>query len=172
MVFFTTNLRTCPLGRKEVRMRTIRRSDREITVPEARTILANGEYGVLSTTGKDGQPYGIPLSYAYKDNCIYFHCALSGHKNENIENNPRVSFCVVGKTRILPEKFATEYESAVAFGTAAAVSGAEQHEALLLLLEKYSPDHIEEGKKYIRQKIETTKVFKIEIEHVSGKARR
>jgi len=42
----------------------------------------------------------------------------------------------------------------------------------LLLLEKYSPDFIEEGKKYIDQKNQVTKIIKIEIDHISGKARR
>ena len=153
-------------------MRKVRRGDREIGTPEARELLAGCEYGVLSTVGADGQPYGVPLSYACKGDSIYFHCALSGHKLENIESNPRVSFCVVGRTKVLPEKFATEYESAVAFGTASELSGAERSEALLLLLEKYSPEFKAEGEKYIDQKDQAMKVYKIDIEHLSGKARR
>lgn len=153
-------------------MRTVRRKDREIETREAIELLSNCEYGVLSTVGDDGQPYGVPLSYAYKNKCIYFHCALNGHKIDNIEHNARVSFCVVGKTRVLPEKFATEYESAVAFGIASEVTGGERNGALVLLLEKYSPECIEEGKKYIDQKEYATRVFKIELNHVSGKARR
>ncbi len=153
-------------------MRDVRRKDRETGTPEAIELLTRGEYGVLSTVGKDGQPYGVPLSYAYKDGRIYFHCALHGHKIENIENNAQVSFCVVGKTRVLPEKFATEYESAVAFGVASEVSGNERYGALVLLLEKYSPAFIEAGKSYIDQQDHATKVVKIEIEHISGKARR
>lgn len=153
-------------------MRDIRRKDRATGTREATELLANGEYGVLSTAGEDGQPYCVPMSYAYKDNCLYFHCALNGHKIENIAYNPRVSFCVVGKTKVLPEKFATEYESAVAFGTASEVMGDERYGALLLLLEKYSPEFIEEGKKYIGEKDHATRVFKIAIDHISGKARR
>jgi uncharacterized protein len=153
-------------------MKNIRRKDREISIREAIEILVSAEYGVLSTVDKDGQPYGVPLSYVYKNDSIYFHCALNGQKLDNITNNPRVSFCVVGKTKILPEKFATEYESAVAFGLASEVYGNERYNALLWLLEKYSPDFIEEGKQYIELKDKATKVFKIEISHVSGKARR
>jgi hypothetical protein len=126
----------------------------------------------MSTVGKDGQPYGLPLSYAYKNDCIYFHCAVSGHKLENIEHKPKVSFCVVGKTKVLPDKFATEYESTVVFGVASEVNGVERYDALLWLLEKYCSDFITEGKRYIEQKDKTTKVFKIEIDRISGKARR
>jgi uncharacterized protein len=153
-------------------MKTIRRKDREIQRHEAEELLLNSEYGILSTVGTDGQPYGVPLSYTYKNNCIYFHCAIDGHKIENIENNHRVSFCVVGETKVLPEEFATEYESAVAFGVASEIQGVERQNALLWFLKKYSPAHIDKGEKYIDQKDKVTKVIKIEIDHISGKARK
>lgn len=153
-------------------MKKIRRQDRAIGTHEAMALLANGEYGVLSTADKTAQPYGVPLSYVYKNNCLYFHCALAGHKIENIDENPKVSFCVVGTTKVLPAEFATEYESAVAFGVTSEVQGAERNNALLWLLEKYSADFIEEGKKYIERYGQSTRVIKIEIAHISGKARR
>jgi uncharacterized protein len=153
-------------------MKTIRRKDREITRQEAVEILDSAEYGVLSTVGKDGQPYGVPLNYVYKNNSIYFHCALIGQKLDNIADNPGVSFCVVGKTKVLPDKFATEYESAVVFGLASEVHGNERYNALVWLLEKYCPDFIDAGKQYIERKDKATKVIKIEISHISGKARR
>ena len=63
----------------------MRRKDKEIGTDEAINLLTKCEYGVLSTVGNDGQPYGVPLNYTYKDNCIYFHCALKGHKIDNID---------------------------------------------------------------------------------------
>lgn len=153
-------------------MKEIRRKDRAVGPGEAEELLSRGEYGVLSTVDEDGQPYGVPLSYAYKNNCLYFHCALEGQKLENLAKNPQVSFCVVGHTRVLPEKFATEYESVVAFGVASEVSGEEWENALLWLLEKYSPAFIDEGKRYIDLKEKATKVIKVAIHHISGKARR
>jgi nitroimidazol reductase NimA-like FMN-containing flavoprotein (pyridoxamine 5'-phosphate oxidase superfamily) len=157
---------------RRVNLKSVRRTDREIGLHESQELLSKGEYGVLSTAGKDGQPYGVPLSYAYKNNCLYFHCAIDGHKIENIQSNPKASFCVVGNTRVLPEEFATEYESAVAFGVASEVHGVERHNALIWLLEKYSPGYIEEGKIYIDQKNHATKVVRFVIEHITGKARR
>ena len=153
-------------------MRNIRRKDRALETQDATKLLSNGEYGILSTVGENNQPYGVPLSYVYENNSIYFHCALDGHKIENIVNNPKVSFCVIGNTKILPEKFATEYESAVAFGVASEIQGAERNKALLLLLEKYSPEFIEEGHKYIEKLNKATKVIKLAIDHISGKARK
>ena len=150
-------------------MREMRRKDKEIGTDEAIKLLTECEYGILSTVDNDGQPYGVPLNYAYKDNCIYFHCALTGNKIDNIDNNPKVSFCAVGNTKILPSEFSTDYVSAVAFGVASEVQGTERYNALILILEKFSPEFMEEGKKYIEKLDKVTKVIKIEIEHISGK---
>lgn len=48
----------------------------------------------------------------------------------------------------------------------------ERDEALLWLTEKYSPDFIEQGKSYISSKGHTTKVVKLTVTGISGKARR
>lgn len=153
-------------------MKAVRRKDREITIQESKKILGNAEYGVLSTVSEDDQPYGIPLSFVYRDEKIYFHCAPCGHKLENIAHNSKVSFSVIGSTKVLSDKFGTEYESAVVFGVASEVYGIERHKALLWLLEKYCSDYIEQGKQYIEQKDKITKVIKIEINYITGKARR
>jgi uncharacterized protein len=150
----------------------MRRKDREISKQEAIELFDKSEYGVLSTVDKSGQPYGVPLSYVYKDNAIYFHCAVDGQKLDNITNNSKVSFCVVGNTTVLPETFGTLYESAVLFGTASEVHNDERHQALVWLLEKYCSDFLAGGLQYIGLKNKVTKVIKIEISQLSGKARR
>jgi hypothetical protein len=153
-------------------VKNIRRKDRQIQNDEVIRLLGNCDYGVLSTVGSDNQPYGVPLNYVYQDNCIYFHSAITGHKIENLESNSKVSFCIVGRTKVLPNKFTTEYESAVIYGTATIVQGEDRQNALLLLLKKYSPEHISEGKEIIQKQDKATKVIRIEIEHMTGKARR
>jgi len=150
-------------------MREMRRKDKQIGTDEAIQLLNECEYGVLSTVGNDGQAYGVPLNYVYHDNCIYFHCALKGHKIDNIDTNPKVSFCVIGNTKVLPSEFSTEFVSTVVFGVASEVQGTERYDALVLLLEKLSPDFMEEGKKYIEKFDKATKVIKIDIQHISGK---
>ncbi|MCG6535058.1 MAG: pyridoxamine 5'-phosphate oxidase family protein [Syntrophales bacterium LBB04] len=152
--------------------RNVRRKDREIEVGLATLLLAEGEYGVLSTVGADGQAYGVPLNYVYKNNYLYFHCALEGHKLENIKADNKVSFCVVGRTKVLSDQFSTQYESAIACGTASEVQGDERHEALYHFVEKYSPEFLEEGKKAIAKFNDKTRVIKITINHLTGKARK
>ena len=152
--------------------RNVRRKDRELSLESATKLLTEGEYGVLSTVDTAGQAYGIPLNYVFKNNCLYFHCALEGHKLDNIRANNKVSFCVVNRARVLPDKFTTEYESAVAFGTASKVQGMERDNALLSIVEKYSPDFMEEGKKFIAKYNDKTTIIKIAINHITGKARK
>ena len=152
--------------------RPMRRDDRALTDEQAAEILQKGEYGILSTVSADGQPYGVPVSFAFDGNALYFHCAVEGHKLENLAANPRVSFCVVGATEVLPEKFATRYESAIVFGTARELTGDEHHAALTAILKKYSADFLEKGEKYIESDMPKTRAFRIEIESLSGKARR
>ncbi|MDB1923506.1 pyridoxamine 5'-phosphate oxidase family protein [Clostridium tertium] len=96
----------------------IRRKDRKIEISEAIDMLEICEYGVLSTVNENGYPYGVPLSYVYANDSIYFHSAVEGDKLENIKNNDKVSFCVVGQTDVLPDKFSTKYEIVIIFGRA------------------------------------------------------
>ncbi len=150
----------------------IRRQDRALNQTETLAIINNGEYGVLSTADDNNQPYGIPVSYAIIDNSIYIHSATEGHKLENIAANSKVSFCVVGKTEVLPSKFSTKYKSAIVFGTASLINGTEKRESLTALITKYSPDFQEKGAKYIDSLYERTAVIKVKIDHFSGKSRK
>ena len=150
----------------------MRRHDRAITEDEAKALLQNGEYGVLSTVSPDGQPYAVPLSYTFTGDLIFFHSAPDGHKLDNIAANNRVSFCVVGKTQVMPEKFGTRYESVIAFGKACEVSGEEKNRGLSELLRKYCRGFLKEGLQYMAREGHKAKVYKITIESFAGKARK
>jgi nitroimidazol reductase NimA-like FMN-containing flavoprotein (pyridoxamine 5'-phosphate oxidase superfamily) len=151
----------------------IRRKDRALDNASAFAVLKNSAYGVLSTADKDNQPYGIPVSYVVVDNSIFIHSATEGHKLENIMSNSKVSFCVVGKTKLLPDKFSTQYESAIVFGTASIVDGENQkREVLKAVLAKYSPDYMEAGEAYINQLFNKVVVMQVSIDHITGKSRK
>ena len=94
-------------------MNELRRKDRSIKEDEAFALLNKAEFGVLSTVTEDRKPYGVPLNFCIIDHCIYFHCANEGQKLDNIKHNKSVSFCAVGNTEILPDKFGTIYESVI-----------------------------------------------------------
>ena len=150
--------------------REMRRKDKMKTYEEAVQILGECTNGVLSVTGDDGYPYGVPVSYIYHDGKIYFHCAGEGHKLDAIKADSRVSFTVVGADEIAPEKFTTMYKSVIAFGRASIIdSDEEKMAALNLIREKYSGNFPKEGAAYIEKFWDKTTVVVIEIEHMTGK---
>ncbi len=139
---------------------------------DVRRLLAEGEFGVLSTCDLQGRPYGVPLHYVYHNRHIYFHCAPEGHKLENLRNHPWVSFCVVGWMRIRPEELATEYESVVLFGRAVEIQGQEKLEALRQLVNKYAPTFIAQGEQCISKHFDRTTVVRITVEQLTGKIKK
>lgn len=152
--------------------REMRRKDKQLTMEESIEILRNNEIGVLSTICENGYPYGVPLNYVYYNNSIYFHCAKIGQKLDNIKSCDKVSFCVYCDVELLPDKFDTNYKSVILFGKAIEINELEKEEALLKLIKKYSSKFIEEGKNYIEKAKGTALVYKINIEHITGKAQK
>lgn len=151
----------------------MRRSDRQLSTNEAYDILEKGEYGVLSTIGEDGFPYGVPVSYAYdrEKNSIYIHGAANvGHKYQNICFSNKVCFTVVGATEILSEKFSTKYESVIAFGEVSLPQ--DKMPALMALVKKYSAAFEEKGKAYASASLEKVSVYEIKIESLTAKGRK
>ena len=152
-------------------MKELRRKDRAITEAEAVALLNRAEYGVLSTVAENGKPYGVPLNYCIINDCIYFHCAVEGQKIDNIKQNESVSFCAVGNTEILPDKFGTKYESVIVSGEVEEVFDMNKQKAMEGLLHKYSSEFFDKGIKYIEDLRDKTRVFKITINTLTGKAR-
>ncbi len=150
----------------------MRRSDRQLGEEEALKLLKEAQYGILSTSGENGYAYGVPLNYVYSDGSIYFHCAQEGAKLNNISNNNKVSFCVIGDSEPIPEKFSYRYMSTVVFGSCSEVFENEKEMALTALIQKYASEFFNKGMDYIKKDIDSTKVIKISIEHITGKARR
>ncbi len=151
----------------------VRRKDRVWDNDSAMQLLRTGEYGFLSMCAVNGYGYGIPISYVLADRCIYFHCAPAGFKIDNIRQNNRVSFCVVGSTQVIPHQFTTAYESALVFGRIAFdLSEEERRIALDLLTAKYCPDHIDISKSYIDKSFPRTNILRLDIEHLSGKRKK
>ena len=151
---------------------TVRRQDRLLDEARAWELLLAGEYGVLSLVTELGG-YGVPVNYAVAEDIIYIHCAPQGRKLQAIAYDERVSFCVVGHKRIVPEEFTTEFESVIVTGQAHIVEDdAERSKALRLIVEKYSPQHLEEGLQAIERSLHRTTIVAIRIETYSGKAKR
>lgn len=150
--------------------REMRRKKQLLPKESAERILKNGSTGVLAVSGDDGYPYAVPLNYVYEDGRIYFHCARSGHKLDAIRRSSKVSFCVIDGDKIVPDIFATNYRSAIAFGRAKEVDDdAEKAQAMRLFNSKYAPGLPEEGEKEIQKDWNFLSVIRMDVEHFTGK---
>jgi len=151
----------------------MRRKDREKDAAFAMEVLQDCEYATLATTNPDGTPYCIPVSPVLVDDSIYFHCATEGQKLTNIELCDSVCISAVRYTKLVPEKFSTEYESAVATGKCCIVSeDKEKIMALRKLCEKYAISNMKNFDKETSDALHRTCVCRIDIIKVTGKANR
>ena len=143
----------------------------------AHELLERGAYGVLASVGKDGRPYGVPLSYVIMNDALYFHCAVQGRKLDNIRFNPHVTFSVVGEALpfFIEERndYSTAYESAFVEGEAREVADDEEkNRALIALVQKYLPANLDRAPISIARSGNHTLVVRIDIKMVTGKKRR
>lgn len=148
----------------------MRRSEKLMSTEDTEEVLRKAPFGTLACVDEGGYAYSIPLHFVYENRRIYFHSAREGRKLDCMRHHPSVSFSAVSWYRILPEKFDTEYDSAVIFGEARCLDGtSEKQEALQALLSKYSAPYQQEGMAYIKQAGEHTSVWAVDIRHMTGK---
>ena len=151
--------------------RPIRRTKRAISDDDAKALLSNSRRGVLAVNGDDGYPYAVPVNYLYdaKENVIIFHGAKAGHKFDSIKSSDKVCFTVYGNEFVKDEVWAPYVQSVVVFGRCSMVESLDDSLDLVKKLamkyypnEKLADDEISKDGKAVQ-------MFKITIEHLSGK---
>lgn len=149
--------------------RKMRRFKQLLTEEDSKEILSLAKNGILSLVDPEGEPYGVPISYAYDgEGHIYFHSAVSGYKIDCIKANSRCSFCVVGQDKIVPEEFTTYFRSVIVNGNICTVSEPDEiMKGLLLLCKKYSPG-IDSGSE-IAKCLSHVVVLRLDIDRMTGK---
>ena len=151
----------------------MRRKDRALPESEAYRILAQGGDGVLATIGEDGYPYAVPVNHVYQDGVIYLHSAMAGHKLENLAHCDLVSYCVVTEREVVPEEVSTNYESVIVFGRAHLVKDPEEKQkGLMALLHRFTPNDMDAGLAELAKEGPRTQLIRIDIQRITGKARR
>lgn len=150
--------------------REMRRSKQQLSDAESIEILLRGTSGVLALTGDDGYPYAVPLSYVYREGVLWFHCAVTGHKLDAVRQNDKVSFCVIDRDQVIPEKLTSAYRSVIIFGRARVVENeAEKRRAARWLGEKYDPADSSGMDREIAGALPRMSVLRLDIEHMTGK---
>lgn len=154
-------------------MMEMRRKDRQMPEKFAWEVVDKCEYAFLAMTAEDGGPYGLPVTIVREGGAVYFHSAMEGRKTACLRQHPKVCLTCVGDTRVPEGKFTTLFESAVAFGTAAEVTGEEEKiHALRLLCQRHTPGNMAAFDKAIAASLKRTAIWKITVEGITGKAKR
>lgn len=148
--------------------REMRRIRQQLTQAETEEILVRGKTGVLAVNGDDGYPYAVPVNYVWQDGKVYFHGARAGHKFDAMTRDAKVSFCVIDRDEVLPEKLTDVYRSAVVFGRVRLLEGDELIQAAYDLGMKYYPVP-EAVKAEIEKDLPRLACFEITPEHTTGK---
>jgi len=151
--------------------RPMRRKAQQLSAEDAANILKNGSYGVLALHGDEGYPYAVPLNYVYDGEKIYFHCALTGHKTDALQNSGKCSFCIVAEDKVVPEEYTTFYQSIIAFGKLTLVEDiAEKTSAIEMLAKHFHPtDSAENRDHIIGKEFAGFAILRMYIEHITGK---
>ena len=151
----------------------MRRAEREMGTDFALSVVSNCEYAALATVNEDGTPYCMTVSPVVVGGAVYFHCAPVGKKLDNITRCSKVCISCVQNTRLVPEQFTTNYESAVATGVCEVITDDnEKIMALRAICEKYAMSNMSEFDSAIKKSLSRTTVCKITIEQLTGKAKR
>jgi nitroimidazol reductase NimA-like FMN-containing flavoprotein (pyridoxamine 5'-phosphate oxidase superfamily) len=123
-------------------MSDMRRKDKEITDKVViEEILRQNEVGRLATA-VDGEPYVVPMNFAYVRDKIYLHTHWNGKKIKDIQRNPKVCFEVDSGEIVTGENpcdYSWMYRSVIAHGKARIIKSKDERlKALRIISEKYS----------------------------------
>ena len=151
--------------------REMRRKRQALSREEVSSVLYRGTSGVLALSGDDNYPYAVPISYVYDGEKIYFHCAKSGHKLDAIQQNEKVSFCVIDQDKIVPDEYTSYFRSIIAFGRIEVIKDEkEKRTAIEKLASKYAPEDTAIGRKNaIDREWTPLCMLKMHIDHITGK---
>ena len=154
-------------------MSDMRRKDKEITDKVViEEILRQNEVGRLATA-VDGEPYIVPMNFAYARDKIYLHTHRNGKKITDIQRNPKVCFEVDSGEKVTGENpcdYSWMYRSAIAYGKARIIKSKDERlKALCVISEKYSFGKGKLITPELMEKFDHLWLIEISIDKMTGK---
>jgi len=152
----------------------LRRQDQEITDQhEIEAILARATVCRLGLID-EGQPYVVPVCYAYCGNSLYIHSAPEGRKIDVLRRCPTVCFEVEVDVEMEPASkpcaWGIRYASVMGWGQATFLHDVEEKRAALdLLMTHYGA---ERPYTYNNDILAKTCIIRVNIDQLSGKRSR
>ncbi len=151
---------------RNIKYQTLNDTDTQI----AKDIIAQCDYGVLSTADNAGFPYGVPLHHVLTGNSIYFHFLSTEREIANIIQNDKVSMTFVSDYAINENTFTTYYESTIIEGIAQPITDRnEKRHALRLLCQRFAPNCIKEAEQMPFAQLLQIGIIRIDISHINLK---
>jgi nitroimidazol reductase NimA-like FMN-containing flavoprotein (pyridoxamine 5'-phosphate oxidase superfamily) len=148
----------------------MRRKEKEITDNKVlHEIISSSQVCRLGLT--DGiNPYIVPLCFGYKEKTLYFHSAQDGKKIDLLKKNSNVCFEFDQNSKVVraekPCSWGVKYQSIIGYGKAIFLENLEEkRDALNIIMSQYSNENHELQDAAINK----TSVFKVVIEHMTGK---
>ncbi len=146
----------------------------QITDPaEIAAIIRRCPYCMVGLTDLEGNPYVIPMNFAYEDGTVYLHSGPDGGKLQMIARNPHVciTFCdgheLVWMHRQVACSYSMKSRSVVCRGRVEFVDGIDEKRRILTLLMKHYTDApCTMGEPALRH----VKVWKVRVGEISGKS--
>ena len=151
----------------------MRRSDREVkNIDDITAIIKECDVCRIALNDKE-YPYILPVNFGMKLNdgkiILYFHGATEGKKYEIIAADNRAAFEMDCEHKLISDiqrgYCSMSYKSVIGYGKINEVFEEEKYEALCLLVNHFHKD----GFKFNPAAIPRTRVFKLEVESISGK---
>lgn len=123
----------------------------------------------------EGQPFVIPTAYGREGNAIYLHGASTSRMMKHGAKEFPLCITVTHLDGIVLARSAfnhsMNYRSAVCFGTAKLIDGAEKEHALKVISDQILPGRWEEARLPSSKELKATTVLKMEINQASAKIR-
>ncbi len=151
--------------------REMRRFKQQIPNEECVEVLKSTKRGVLSLTGDDGYPYGLPIDHWYceEDGNIYFHGAKEGHKIDAIKQSDKASFCTYDEGYRREGEWALNIRSVIVFGRISLVEDEDLARKICTELTRKFTDDEEYLQHELTHAFPRVQCLRLVPEHITGK---
>lgn len=145
-----------------------------ITEPaEIEAIIRKCPYCMVGLTDTEGNPYVVPMNFAYRNGTIYLHSGPEGSKVEMAERHPRVciTFCEGHELVYMHQQVACSYSmksrSVMCRGNVRFIEDVDEKRNLLDIVMRQYVDY---EFKYSEPAVRNVKVWEVEVEEMTCKS--
>ena len=143
-----------------------RRRERKNVEKGAAHIRSSFNNTMVTITDLEGNPYVVPMNFAYRDGIIYLHSGPEGSKVTMAERHPRVciTFCEGHELVYMHRQVACSYSmksrSVICHGNVRFIEDMdEKREVLDIIMRQYTSDEF----KYSEPAVRNVKVWEVKI---------